>query len=150
MDRQIWIRDAREDDFPVLGALFKTLAQTFITPGMAPESAATFLRESDTDAMLAHRANGHLVSIAEVDGATAGFITIRPPGHLFHLFVAQPFQRLGVARRLWDSARGEATQFTVNASPYAVPAYEALGFVCAGPIACVRGVSFQPMTYQRN
>ena len=149
MDRQILIRAARDDDYPVIAALFNTLAQTFITPGMAPESAATFLRENDREAMLANRARGHVVTIAEVDGATAGFIAIRPPSHVFHLFVAAPFHRRGVARQLWESARGAATQFTVNASLHAVPAYEALGFARSAPMACVRGVSFQPMMYQR-
>lgn len=149
MDRRITIRPARDADYPVIGALFKHLAQTFITPDMAPEVAATFLRENDAQAMLANRARGHIVSIAEVDGTTAGFIAIRPPSHLFHLFVGEEFHRRGVARRLWDSVRDAAPQFTVNASPYAVGAYEALGFVRNGSMACVRGVSFQPMTFQR-
>jgi GNAT superfamily N-acetyltransferase len=142
------IRAARDDNYPVHAAMLRTLAQTFITPGMAAEAAATFLRENDAEAMLVNRARGHLVRIAEIGGATAGFIAIRPPSHVFHQFVAQAYHRRGVARQLWDGARGAATAFTVNASPYAVPAYEALGFACAGPMACVRGVSFQPMTYQ--
>jgi len=80
----------------------------------------------------------------------AGFIAIRPPSHLFHLFVAQPFQRRGVARALWDHARGDAVAFTVNSSPYAIPAYEAMGFRCDGPLACHNGVTFQPMRYART
>ena len=130
--------------------MLRTLAQTYIVPGMPVEAAATFLRANDEAGLLDYRAQGHVVSVAEVDGAIAGFIAIRPPSHLFHLFVAQPFHRRGIARFLWEHARGEAAAFTVNASPYAIPAYAAMGFECAGPLACHNGVIFQPMTYRRN
>jgi GNAT superfamily N-acetyltransferase len=148
MDGQILIRPAQDADYPVVAALLKTLALAFITPGMAAEAASTFLRENDVDALRAYRTRGHVVSVAECDGVIAGFIAIRPPGYLFHLFVAQAFHRCGVGRRLWDSARGNGTAFTVNASPYAVPVYEALGFMRSAPLACVKGVSFQPMVFQ--
>jgi ribosomal protein S18 acetylase RimI-like enzyme len=150
MDRKILIRPAQDDDYPVIAALLKTLALAFITPGMAPEAASTFLRENDADALRVYRTRGHVVSVAEIGGRIAGFIAIRPPSHLFHLFVAQDFHRCGVGRRLWDSARGDASSFTVNSSPFAVPVYESLGFTCSAPLACVRGVSFQPMVYQRD
>jgi len=148
MDKQITLRPATAADFSALADLLHALAQVFIVPGMPPEAAATFLRENDKDAMLAYRAQGHVVTLAEIGGELAGFIAIRPPSHLFHLFVAQPFQRRGVARALWRAGRGDAERFTVNSSPYAIPVYTAMGFVCAGPLACHHGVTFQPMTFQ--
>ena len=149
MDHPVTIRPAELNDYSGLAALLQTLARTFIVPGMSQEAATTFLRENDTAALLAYREKGHVASVAEVDGKLAGFIAIRPPSHLFHLFVAQAFQRQGIARALWEHARGDATRFTVNSSPYAIPAYIAMGFQCDGPLACHNGVTFQPMTYQR-
>jgi GNAT superfamily N-acetyltransferase len=69
-----------------------------------------------------------------------------------YLFVAKSHHRNGLARRLWSAARAEAIQgrnaaerFTVNASAYAVPAYERLGFRCVGQVQEANGVRFQPM-----
>jgi len=45
--------------------------------------------------------------------------------------------------------RENDARFTVNASLYAVPADEAMGFACTGPLACLNGVTFQPMAYQQ-
>ena len=150
MDQKITIRPARESDYPAMATLLHTLATTFIVPGMPPEAAATFLRENDQAALRAYRAAGHVASVAEIDGAVAGFIAIRPPSHLFHLFVAERWHRRGVARALWERARAQAAPgavFTVNSSPYAVAAYTALGFGCDGVQQCRNGVTFQPMVH---
>ena len=89
--------------------------------------------------------------VAEEAGTFAGFIAMRDNAHLFHLFVARAFQRIGLARRLWRAAREEAlgrstpVAFTVNASLNAVPVYEAFGFVPSGSVTTVHGISFMPM-----
>jgi len=148
MIQKIVVRSADASDFPAMAHMLHALATTFILPGMPPEAAATFLRENDRTALLAYRAAGHLTSVAEIDGEMAGFISIRPPSHLFHLFVAKRWHRRGVARSLWNMAQVQAapgTAFTVNSSPYAVPAYVALGFRCDGALQCRNGVTFQPM-----
>ena len=81
----------------------------------------------------------------------AGFIAIRDGSHLFHLFVERAHQRQGIARRLWEQALrelcdpGNAGAFTVNSSLPAVPVYQAFGFVPAGSIQKVHGISFLPM-----
>ena len=81
----------------------------------------------------------------------AGFIAIRDGSHLFHLFVERAHQRQGIARRLWERALEELCaasndgSFTVNSSLSAVPVYEAFGFVPAGSIQSMHGISFLPM-----
>lgn len=146
------IRPADQDDYPVLANMLHALALKFIVPGMTTEAAATFLRSNDEAALLAYRDAGHVTSVAVIDGQIAGFIAVRPPSHVFHLFVAEKWQRRGVARALWEHVFEHAgagiDTFTVNASPYAVPAYLALGFQCDGPLACRASVSFQPMIYR--
>src|SRR5438045_470276 len=81
----------------------------------------------------------------------AGFIAIRDGSHLFHLFVGRAHQRQGIARRLWERALEELCApgsdggFTVNSSLRAVPVYQAFGFVSAGSIQSMHGISFLPM-----
>lgn len=146
------IRPAEIEDYAVIANMLHALALKFIVPGMTSEAAATFLRANDEAALLAYRDAGHANWVAVVDDQIAGFIAIRPPSHVFHLFVAEKWQRRGVARALWEHVLEHAGtaigSFTVNASPYAVPAYLALGFQCDGPLACRASVSFQPMIYR--
>jgi len=152
MDQTILIRPAADADYPAMAGILHALAIAFITPGMAPEAAATFLRENNEAALRAYRAQGHVASVAEIGGVLAGFIAVRPPSHLFHLFVAARWHRHGVARALWQTACAQAAPaavFTVNASPYAVPAYSALGFRRDGAQQCRNGVTFQPMVRTR-
>jgi len=89
--------------------------------------------------------------LAYSDSQLSGFIAIRDGSHLFHLFVARSHQRQGIARRLWEQALqqlcvpGSDGSFTVNSSLSAVPVYQALGFVPAGSIQRMHGISFLPM-----
>jgi len=80
----------------------------------------------------------------------AGFIAIRDGSHLFHLFVERSYQRQGIARRLRERALqlfapSNDGGFTVNSSLSAVPVYQAFGFVAAGSIQSMHGISFLPM-----
>jgi GNAT superfamily N-acetyltransferase len=89
--------------------------------------------------------------LAYSDSQLAGFIAIRDGSHLFHLFVERSHQRQGIARRLWERALAELCVsggdgvFTVNSSLRAVPVYQAFGFVPAGAIQSVHGISFLAM-----
>ena len=88
--------------------------------------------------------------LAYSDSQLAGFIAIRDGSHLFHLFVERSHQRQGIARRLWERALCELCApssdgaFT-NSSLSAVPVYQAFGFVPAGSIQSLHGISFLPM-----
>lgn len=93
----------------------------------------------------------YLYLLAYSDSQLAGFIAIRDGSHLFHLFVERAHQRHGIARRLWERALrqlcapGSDGSFTVNSSLRAVPVYQAFGFVPAGSIQSIHGISFLPM-----
>jgi GNAT superfamily N-acetyltransferase len=95
---------------------------------------------------------GHVYHLAESDGEIAGFIAIRERKHVFHMFVGANWQRQGIGRKLWEAARAVAIEnggngaFTVNASNFAVPMYEALGFARTAPMQCVKGLFFNPMS----
>ena len=89
--------------------------------------------------------------LAYANSRLAGFIAIRDGSHLFHLFVERSHQRQGIARRLWKRALEELCApnrdgcFTVNSSLSAVPVYQAFGFIPAGSIRRMHGISFLPM-----
>src|SRR5262245_27759066 len=89
--------------------------------------------------------------LAYSDSQLAGFIAIRDGSHLFHLFVERSYQGQGIARRLWERALrqlcapGNNGGFTVNSILSAVPVYQAFGFVPAGSIKTMHGISFLPM-----
>jgi GNAT superfamily N-acetyltransferase len=89
--------------------------------------------------------------VAYSDSQLTGFIAIRDGSHLFHLFVERSHQRQGIGRRLWERALAELCApsndggFTVNSTLRAVPVYQALGFVPAGSIQSMHGISFLPM-----
>lgn len=89
--------------------------------------------------------------VAYSDSQLAGVIAIRDGSHLFHLFVEHSHQRQGIGRRLWEQALrqlcapGSDGGFTVNSSLSAVPVYQAFGFIPAGSIQRMHGISFLPM-----
>ncbi len=139
------------DLVPAMAALLRSLALEFIVHESTPVGAATFLAENDEHGIRGYLARGHIFHVALDGDRLAGFIAIRDNSHLFHLFVGTAWQRQGLARRLWHAARAAAIarggdgNFTVNASNYAVAAYERLGFVRVAPTQCLRGLSFNPM-----
>jgi GNAT superfamily N-acetyltransferase len=145
------IREIEERDIPIVAGLLNVLAREFIVHESTPEGAATFLRENDEEGIRRYIGIGHVYHVADIDGEIAGFIAIRECKHLFHMFVGARWQRQGVGRKLWAVARevaierGGSGSFTVNASNFAVPVYEAMGFVRTAPTQCVKGLYFNPM-----
>lgn len=147
------IRPLEEADIPAVARLLRSLAAEFIVHESPCEGAATFLRENDEQGLRGFVARGYAYHVAEDGGTIAGFIAVRERRHVFHLFVDKRWQRQGVARRLWDVARRVARDsggnggFTVNSSNFAVPAYEAMGFVRSAPMQCKDGLYFNPMEF---
>ncbi|MDB5953241.1 MAG: family N-acetyltransferase [Massilia sp.] len=149
------IRPIDDADVPFVASLLKVLAREFIVHESSPEGAATFLRENDERAIRRYIALGHVYHVAESEDCIAGFVAVRERNHLFHMFVGVPYQRQGVGRRLWETARAHAIaaggsgDFTVNASNFAVPVYEAMGFVRTAPMQSLKGLFYNPMAFRR-
>ncbi|MEX5744716.1 GNAT family N-acetyltransferase [Massilia sp. X63] len=145
------IRPLVPADIPAVAALLRELAREYIVHESPPEGASTFLAENDEMGVRGFLARGHVYHVAVIDGAVAGFVAVRDRSHLFHLFVGKRWHRRGVARALWLAARdatlaaGGDGAFTVNSSNFAVPVYEAFGFVRVGPTQFAKGLYFNPM-----
>jgi len=146
------IRPLHDNDVSAVACLLNALAWQFIVHESTPAGAATFLRENDGCAIRRHVAIGHVYHVAELEGEIAGFVGVRECNHLFHMFFDVQWQRQGVGRQLWEAAQtkaiaaGGSGQFTVNASNFAVPMYQVLGFARTAPMQSLKGLFFNPMT----
>ena len=153
MKSSIQIRDATVDDALRISALLTALAEEFILGDFSTEGRSHLLAHFGVTEMEERlKAAEYRFKLAEDGAELVGVVAVRAATHLQYLFVARSHQRTGLARRLWALARGAAigdgnaaAKFTVNASAYAVPAYERLGFRRVGPVREANGVRFQPM-----
>lgn len=143
------IRTATPEDAPAISALVSSLSGYFLADPDHPEAAAAFFRTITPEAIAGFIEGGRFVyHVAEDGGRLAGAVGVRDGSHLYHLFVDERFHRRGIATRLWEHALAEAgypARFTVNASLFAVPLYERLGFTAAGDAVVKDGIAFQPM-----
>ncbi|MCL1982466.1 MAG: GNAT family N-acetyltransferase [Clostridiales bacterium] len=84
-------------------------------------------------------------------GEIVGVIATRDVSHVSLMFVDKRHHRKGIARQLMSHVleeigqNGAITEMTVNSSPYAVKAYERLGFEKTGEQQEKDGIIFTPM-----
>ena len=95
--------------------------------------------------------SGYRYHVAEKANSLAGVVAVKDNTHLYHLFVAEQYQRKGLAKKLWQVAmeeclsQGNEGEFTVNSSAYAIPVYEQFGFVTRSGPEAKGGVVYFPM-----
>lgn len=145
------IRPANAQDAPAISALIQSVAHYF-TVNSDGSGAEEFFNTITPQAIAYCVQDCRFLYLAGfIDVELAGVIAIRDKSHLYHLFVAPRFQRLGYARSLWEAAKEQAMQqggdggFTVNSSPYAMPTYASFGFEPTGPQVQTKGIAFVPM-----
>ncbi|MCL2013494.1 MAG: GNAT family N-acetyltransferase [Oscillospiraceae bacterium] len=85
------------------------------------------------------------------DDEIVGVIATREVSHISLMFVNKHYHRKGIARQLFENVLAElrdnadVTQITVNSSPYAVSAYERLGFTITNEQQEKDGIIYIPM-----
>jgi ribosomal protein S18 acetylase RimI-like enzyme len=151
---EISIRAGTASDAAAISRLVTSLAEGFIVGEFTAEGRAQFLADH-TAAKVAERLAGDFrFYLAEHAGTLVAVAAIRGNTHLYYLFVANAYQRRGLARRLWLRVRedsmacGNPGRFTVNASNFAVAPYEKLGFCRTEPTRETKGVLYNPMTLE--
>ena len=136
--KSLSIQPATVHDAPQISALISGVARYFTLhpQGLGPEA---FLVSMTADAIAGYiRDEGfHYLVARDPEGGLAGAAALRHDNHLFHLFVSPAWQR--------QQGRG-GRPFSVNATPYAVPFYERMGFKVSGDRVETRGIAFIPMT----
>jgi GNAT superfamily N-acetyltransferase len=158
MSSNVMIRSATTEDARPISELLTALAEEFIVGDFPEEGRLHLLAHLDAVQMGTRLASPEYRFLVAEDGdAIAGVVAMRGNAHLHYLFVAKASQRTGLARRLWEVARDDAIRagnssrrFTVNASRFAVPAYERLDFRCLGPVQQANGVRYQPMEWVKG
>ena len=147
----VLIQPANGTDAARISGLIASVAHYF-TEHPQGVGAEGFLISMSEQAIASYIADPCFHCLVALDGETlAGVAALRSDNHLFHLFVAPSMHRQGVATQLWQAMQAYAQQqgrggeFTVNATPYAKPFYERMGFVVSGERVVTRGVSFTPM-----
>lgn len=138
-------------DIPAVAILLESLAREHIIHEFEPHAQLLFVTKNNESSIRKFVAEGFRYHVADLDGRIIGFVGVRDNKHLYHLVVANEFQRQGLGRQLWSVAReeciasGNPGSFTVNSSNNAVTIYEKLGFARTGPKQNKDGVFYNPM-----
>ncbi|TBR41613.1 GNAT family N-acetyltransferase [Marinomonas agarivorans] len=141
------IRRATKEDAEKLSDLVKSLAHFYLDH--STDELPQWLTDTLTsDAFVKRLASKEYINfIYEQDSDIAGYISLKKPNHIYHLFVSEQYQGNGISRLLWNHAKSSvaATSFTLRSSVYAIPIYKRFGFVESDAIGTKDGISFQPM-----
>ena len=148
------IRNGTVHDAERISRLLIALSEEFIVDEFSAKGRAYFLNELSPTEMEKRLSGPYRFYLAEEGAELAGVAAVRETTHLYYLFVAKPFQRNGLARHLWSRVKedclalGNRNRFTVNASNYAIVAYEKLGFRRCEPTRERNGVLYNPMEFK--
>ena len=144
------IRDVKVDDALQLSELLISLAQGYLVEGSTtlPHWYAAVLTPEAFSERLADPEYTQFVYT--INNQLVGYIAIKSPCHLYHLFVAESFQKQGISKRLWQHAVATLglTSCTVRSSLYAVPVYRRFGFEKVGSVSFKDAIGFQLMTWR--
>jgi len=137
-----------------ISALIVPLARDEIAADFAPAARRALLASTSPGAIAAGIRRGRRYHVLSAAGGTlAGVVGTRGNSHVYHLFVADPWQRAGLGCRLWRAAlracvaAGNPGLMTVNASRNAVGFYARIGFERTGGEMDVGGVVAVPMRW---
>lgn len=148
------IRPAEPGDLLSMSDVIERQMRKHVLRHASKEAAQALLASASVESLQRNMADGYQYHVLAAGDAIYGVVGMKPPCHLYHLFVADLMQRQGWGRKLWNAARdGVCLQhsvppvFTVNAALNAVPFYRVLGFDLTGEAQERHGVSYQPMRY---
>ena len=150
------LRIATQKDVNDIAELIRESSLEFIVHEFSNAAKEAFLRNNNAYMIGKFIETGFTYHVAEVDEKIVGVVGVRSINHLYHLFVAKPYQRQGIGQRLWEHAKsvclekGNPGIFTVNSSNSALPVYKKLGFTEAGPTENSGGIISTPMKLIEN
>ena len=129
------LRHAKADDALAISELVQAGFIEYIAPDWQPSAHRSFLEDTEADKLAPKISEATVCLVCEQGGQVLGVIFLPRPTLVQLLFVAPGHLRKGIARALWSAVRThleekhpEVTTVELNSSPYALAAYEALGF----------------------
>ena len=141
------IRILTEDETAEALALAWKVFTEYESPDYAPEGTEEFRKTLKNDAYLAG-----LRYYGAFDGERlVGLLAIREQKrHICFFFVDGEYHRRGIGTKLFKRMREDFSSqtITLNASPYGLPFYKALGFTATDSEQTVNGIRFTPMEYK--
>jgi len=151
------IRPASSSDAAAISQLIIPIAKEFVSREYSSEGEARMLDSMSEASIRNYMAQSIEYLVAVVDGKIAGALAIKEQNHIFHLFVNKKSHRQGIAKALWQdwlekriNLSGEASDFTVNSSKFAVDFYRELGFIASPCLFEKNGITCYPMTLHRH
>ena len=144
-------RKAEREDIDAISELLTELVKKYIFSSCAGIGGKLILAAMTPDAINTYFEAGYQYNVAEDDGAVVGVVGIKDNSHLYHLFIADPQQGLGLSRLLWELARDECLAkgntgiFTVNSALNAQNVYLKFGFKPIDGIRDQFGIKDIPM-----
>ena len=128
----------------------------FQAEGCSEETIDEFWRSIDQEYMIQQYGDGTIRFWgAFEDDFMVGVCAIREMRQVELLYVDAQYHRLGIGSSLLKKAVMDTkeialdmNQLRVNASPYSVPFFKAMGFEAAGEMQEMDGLKFLPMTVQ--
>uniref|UniRef100_UPI0016807B3D GNAT family N-acetyltransferase n=1 Tax=Pseudoalteromonas sp. S16_S37 TaxID=2720228 RepID=UPI0016807B3D len=149
------IRKATLHDAQAISQLITTLTEKYVCP-TCEDSARDILRNSMSVQCIASYLSDnylYMVAINERD-EIVGVAGIKDSSHLYHLFVSDDYQGLGLSRRLWECVKAQALnngntgRFTVNSALNAESVYLRFGFKRLEGVRNRQGVLDIPMALE--
>lgn len=150
------IRKSTIDDSEGISNLVYGLSEKYIAHEFTLEGSKALLSSMKPNEIKKYIQSGFRYHVAVISGQIVGVVGVRDNSHLYHLFVAEEYQRQGIATKLWQFAleaclsNGNTGIFTVNSSKYALPVYKKLGFVTQSEPEERNGVVSIPMKLVKN
>ena len=141
------VRKLRIQEYPTALALAWAGFQRFEAPEYPAQGVAHFQKTLQD-----HSFTDQLQIYGAFDGQhLAGMLATRKEGqHIALFFVEEAYHRRGIGRALFLAALKDmpGNQMTVNASPFAVPVYQKLGFIATDTEQLTDGIRYTPMVYR--
>ena len=100
------VERATTADAPRISALIRELSEPFLVSPSGEGAEPFFAAISETAIQGYVSASNFEYFVAESQGLLAGVVALRDNGHLFHLFVAEPFQGQGPWRQALANGQG--------------------------------------------
>ena len=142
-----------EDDINEALALVHNVFKEFVGKDYS-ETGKIFFKKAVDNEFIRNLPNRNGFSLITKDnGRITGILSIRDFNHIALFFVHKEYQGKGIGRNLFEEAKriiiknGKANEMQVHSSPYAVPIYQALGFIVAEAEKEENGMNYMPMKH---
>jgi len=121
-------------DAKAISELIIPLVTKYILPTCTGDGPKILLESMNVRSITGYIESSYCYLKAVEQGALIAVIGFRDNSHLYHLFVKEEYQGMGLATQLWELikdeciANGNSGIFTVNAAVNAVQLYRKIGF----------------------